>query len=227
MDRSVPRSIGVIMDGNRRWAKEHALPTFEGHKAGAEKIHDLVTWAVDAGIEETIVYAFSTENWNRTKEEVGYLMSLAEHLFEKEAERFIEASVRLRFIGDLTLASVRIQEVIRKAEEQTKSGTKGTLVFAFSYGGRSEILAAVNKLLREGKGEVGEETFTNALWSAGLLDPDLILRTGGDHRLSNFLPWQSVYSELFFTETKWPDFSKEEFEGILLQFAERERRHGT
>lgn len=226
MGKTVPRSIGVIMDGNRRWAKEHNLPTLEGHRAGAEKIHDLVTWAGAVGIEEVTVYAFSTENWNRSKEEVGYLMMLAEHLFKKEISRFIEAGVRLRFIGDLSLASEQIQEVIKTAEEQTQGGDKGTLVFAFSYGGRPEILAAVNRLLREGKETVDEEGFSNALWSAGLLDPDLILRTGGDHRLSNFLPWQSVYSELFFTDTKWPDLSKEEFDNVLLEFAERERRHG-
>jgi len=227
MGKMAPRSIGVIMDGNRRWAKEHNLPTLEGHRAGAEKIHDLVTWAGSAGIEEVIVYVFSTENWNRSKEEVGYLMTLLEHFFEKETDRFVEAGVRLRFIGDLTLASARIQNVIAEVQEQTKGGTKGTLVFAFSYGGRPEILAAVNRLLKEGKESVDEEGFSNALWSTGLLDPDLILRTGGDQRLSNFLPWQSVYSELFFTDTKWPDLSKEEFESVLLEFAERERRHGT
>ncbi len=214
------------MDGNRRWAKGHNLPTLEGHRAGAEKIHDLVTWAGSAGIEEVIVYAFSTENWNRSKEEVGYLMALAEHLFKNEVGRFIEAGVRLRFIGDFSLASEEIQKVISEAEEKTRGGTKGTLAFAFSYGGRPEILAAVNRLLKEGKESVDEKSFSNALWSAGLLDPDLILRTGGDQRLSNFLPWQSVYSELFFTDTKWPDLSKEEFDGVLSEFAERERRHG-
>jgi undecaprenyl diphosphate synthase len=226
MDRTDPRSIGVIMDGNRRWAKERGLPTLEGHRAGAEKLFELARWASDAGIDQVTVYAFSTENWNRTKEEVGYLMALFEHLFEKEAERFVEAGVRLRFIGDLSLASARIQEVIREAEERTKEGTKGTLVFAFSYGGRPEILAAVNTLLKEGKQEVDEASFREALWSKGLLDPDLILRTGGERRLSNFLLWQSAYSELFFTDTKWPDLTKEEFDRVLKEYGERERRHG-
>jgi len=223
---SVLRSIGVIMDGNRRWAKERGLETLEGHKAGAEKIFDLVRWAHEAGIEEVILYAFSTENWNRTEEEVGYLMRLAEELFTKQLPKFKESGAKLRFIGDLARASERIQSIMKKAEEETKDGTKGTLVFAFSYGGRPEILAAVNKLLSEGKESVAEQEFSNALWSAGLLDPDLILRTGGERRLSNFLPWQSVYSELFFTDTKWPDLSKDEFDGVLEEYAERERRHG-
>lgn len=223
---STLRSVGVIMDGNRRWAKERGLETLEGHKAGAEKIFDLAEWANKANIEEVILYTFSTENWNRAEEEVGYLMSLAEKLFTEQLPKFKESSVKLRFVGDLSRASERIQSVMQKAEEETKDGTKGTLVFAFSYGGRPEILAAVNKLLEEGKGNVSEEEFSNALWSTGLLDPDLILRTGGERRLSNFLPWQSVYSELFFTDTKWPDLSKEEFDAVLAEYHERERRHG-
>lgn len=214
------------MDGNRRWAKERGLETLEGHKAGAEKIFELAEWANEADIEEVILYTFSTENWNRAEEEVGYLMRLAEELFTEQLPKFKESSVKLRFIGDLSRASERIQSVMKNAEEETKDGGKGTLVFAFSYGGRPEILVAVNKLLQEGKDVVSEEEFSGALWSAGLRDPDLILRTGGERRLSNFLPWQSVYSELFFTDTKWPDFSKEEFSAVLAEYAERERRHG-
>lgn len=214
------------MDGNRRWAKERGLPTLEGHKAGAEKIFELAEWANASGVTEVILYAFSTENWNRAEEEVGYLMRLAETLFTEQLSKFKESGVKLRFVGDLSRASERIQNVMQTAEEETKSGTKGTLVFAFSYGGRPEILAAVNTLLKEGKESVNETEFSDALWSAGLLDPDLILRTGGERRLSNFLPWQSVYSELFFTDTKWPDLTKEEFDAVLAEYQERERRHG-
>ena len=223
---SAPKSIGIIMDGNRRWAKERGLLTLEGHTAGAEKIFELAGWAREAQIEEVILYAFSTENWNRAEEEVGYLMQLVEKLFTRELARFKDAGVKLRFVGDLSRASARIQDVMRRAAEETSAGDKGTLAFAFSYGGRPEILAAVNRLLTEGKQDVSEEQFSEALWSAGLQDPDLILRTGGERRLSNFLPWQAVYSELFFTDTKWPDFSKSEFDAILHEFSERERRHG-
>lgn len=223
---SAPRSIGIIMDGNRRWAKERELPTLEGHRAGAEKIFEMVSWAKECGLEEVILYTFSTENWNRAEEEVGYLMRLAEQLFTEQLARFKESRVRLRFIGDLSRATSRIQSVMKEAQEQTKNGTEGTVVFAFSYGGRPEILAATNRLLAEGKKDVTEQEFSAALWSVGLLDPDLILRTGGERRLSNFLPWQSVYSELFFTDTKWPDLSKEEFDAVLAEYQERERRHG-
>ncbi len=225
MDKG-PRSIAVIMDGNRRWAKARGLPTLEGHKAGAEKIFELSEWARDAGVEEVILYTFSTENWQRAEEEVGYLMRLAEHLFTEELPRFENEGVRVRFIGDLSMANERIQAVMREAETRTKEGRRGTIAFAFSYGGRPEILAAVNRLLKEGKEMVNESDFKSAMWSADLLDPDLILRTGGERRLSNFLPWQSVYSELFFLDTMWPDLSKEEFDGVLAEFRERERRHG-
>ncbi|MES2668437.1 MAG: polyprenyl diphosphate synthase [Patescibacteria group bacterium] len=226
MDSAGPRSIGVIMDGNRRWARARGLPTLEGHRAGAEKIFDLVSWAHAAGIEEVTVYAFSSENWQRAEEEVGYLMTLAEELFTRELPRFEEAGARLRFIGDRAQASARLQEAMDTAEKRTAEGAKGTIVFAFSYGGRPEILAGVNRLLLEGKTAVTEQGFKDALWSAGLLDPDLILRTGGEQRLSNFLTWQSAYSELFFVDTLWPDLSREEFDAVIETYAARDRRHG-
>lgn len=221
-----PRSVGVIMDGNRRWAKERNLPTFDGHKKGLEKLYELAEWMEGAGIEEVILYAFSTENWNRAPEEVSYLMGLFEHAFKKELSRFVEKGVRLRFIGSRERVSSHLQRIMNEAEEKTRTGEKGTLVIAFSYGGRAEIVSAVNRLLKEGKTIVDEAGFKEVMWSADLLDPDLIIRTGGEQRLSNFLPWQSVYSELFFTNTKWPDFSKEEFNRVLADFRERERRHG-
>lgn len=221
-----PRSIGVIMDGNRRWAKEQGLETLFGHQKGAEKIHELLEWAQEAQIEHVILYAFSTENWNRTQAEVSYLMVLFEEYFKKWMEHAREKSIRIRFIGDHTLASEKIQQIIQTVEETTKEGRNGTLTVAFSYGGRAEILAAVNKLLNDGKTEVSEEEFSSALWTSEIPDPDLILRTGGEQRLSNFLPWQSVYSELFFTNTKWPALTKEEFFSILEEYRGRERRRG-
>ncbi len=214
------------MDGNRRWAKEQGLASMEGHTKGLEKLRDLMEWANEAGVKEVIIYAFSTENWNRATEEVDHLMSLLERAFENQLKDVIEKGVRIRFVGDIARASERVQETIRKVEERTKDGIAGTLAVAFSYGGRPEILSAVNKLLSQKKESVTEEEFSNALWTAGMMEPDLILRTGGEKRLSNFLPWQSVYSELFFTDTKWPALTKEEFDAVIEEFRGRERRRG-
>ncbi len=221
-----PTSIGVIMDGNRRWAKEQGLPTLEGHRAGLEKVKDLMDWAREAGIKEVILYAFSTENWNRAPEEVSYLMDLFEHAFTTWLKEIQKDGGRIRFIGQRARFSERMQKLMNDAEEQTKDGTTGTLAIALSYGGRAEILDAVNTLLEEGREVVTEEELREVMWSRGLADPDLIIRTSGEKRLSNFLTWQGVYSELFFTDTKWPGFSKEEFDAIITEYSSRERRHG-
>ena len=226
MDSAGPRSVGVIMDGNRRWAKAKGLPTSEGHLRGFEHIRELISWCKDASVEEIILYAFSSENWHRSEEEVRYLMDIFEHSFSDTLERISEEGVRVRFIGEIARFSGGLQEKMRRLEEESAQGTAGTLAIALSYGGRPEILATVNRLLKEGKTEVNEQGFRDAMWSAGLLDPDLILRTGGEQRLSNFLTWQSAYSELFFLDTLWPDFSKEEFDAVLEEYATRDRRHG-
>lgn len=223
---SNPRAIGVIMDGNRRWAKERGLPTLEGHRKGLEKVRELVTWAREAAVDEVTLYAFSTENWNRTSEEVGYLMELFERAFSEYFDTFTSEGGRLRFIGERERLPEKLRTVMEKAEERSASGTNGTLIIALSYGGRAEILAAMNALLAGGRTTVTEEEFEASMWSAGLQNPDLIIRTGGEHRLSNFLTWQSVYSELYFTDTKWPDFTREEFDAILADYASRERRLG-
>ncbi|MBP7741693.1 MAG: di-trans,poly-cis-decaprenylcistransferase, partial [Candidatus Pacebacteria bacterium] len=219
-------SVGIIMDGNRRWARERGLHTFEGHKAGLEKIPELMEWAKEMGVKEVVLYAFSTENWGRAVDEVDYLMKLFEKFFEKWMETAVEKGTKIRFIGDLSRASEKIRVLIKRVEETTFEGTEGTLIVAFSYGGRPEILAAVNTLLSQGKTMVDEQMFTDALWSHDLMDPDIIVRTGGEKRLSNFLTWRSAYSELFFTDTKWPAFSKEEFLSIIEEYGNRERRRG-
>jgi len=221
-----PASIGVIMDGNRRYAKELGLPTLEGHRRGLSKISELLEWTQEAGIKEVVLYAFSTENWNRAEEEVGYLMDLFEYAFTTQFNSFIDKGGRIRFIGQRDRFPEKLQARMKEAEAKSSEGTAGTLIVALSYGGRAEILSAVNKLLLEGREQVTEAELRGAMWSANLLDPDLIIRTGGDKRLSNFLTWQSVYSELFFTETKWPAFGKEEFDAILSDYASRERRLG-
>lgn len=226
MHSHVPRAIGVIMDGNRRWAKAHGLPSSAGHRRGFEKVRELMEWAAGAGIEEVTVYAFSTENWNRAPEEVAALLALFAEAFDVGLAPLIEQGCRIRFIGDRTRFSEELQERMRAAEDRSRQGARGTLAIALSYGGRAEILAAANQLLAEGKRIASEDAFRDAMWSAGLLDPDLIIRTGGEFRLSNFLPWQAAYSELFFLEERWPEFSKEAFDAVLDAYAARDRRHG-
>ena len=221
-----PQAIGIIMDGNRRWAKERSLPTLEGHRQGLEKVKAATRWAFDAGVAEVTIYAFSTENWNRSKEEVEYLMELFEDAFKHQFIEVMKEGGRLRFISQRERMSEKLQVLMRNAEEESKNNENGTLIIALSYGGQAEILSAANALLAEGKEQITETDLRNRMWSAGLLDPDLIIRTGGEKRLSNFLTWQSTYSELFFTDTMWPSFSEEEFTAILADFSSRERRHG-
>lgn len=213
------------MDGNRRWAKERGLPQLVGHTKGYEKLKDVAVWARDAGVEELTVYAFSTENWNRSPEEVSYLMDIFRDAVGKGLEELVASGMKIRFIGDHARFPQDIQERMQETTKRTAGNTKGTLIIALSYGGREEILAAAESL-RGSDTHITQDSFQGALWSAGLLDPDIIIRTGGEKRLSGFLTWQSVYSELFFLDTKWPDFSKEEFEQILADFAARERRMG-
>lgn len=222
-----PNTIGFILDGNRRWAKEQGLPTLEGHRRGIGKVKEIVEWAKEAGVRQVVVYAFSTENWNRSPEEVSYLMDLFEEFCGSWAKEVQKLGGRIRFIGERKRFRASLREKMEQAEEETEAGTEGVLWICLSYGGRAEILEGVNALLREGKTEVDEAGFRASLWSKEMPDPDLIIRTGGEQRLSNFLTWQSVYSELFFTETKLPAFTKEEFLSILAKFATRERRHGS
>ncbi|MBP9817088.1 MAG: di-trans,poly-cis-decaprenylcistransferase [Candidatus Pacebacteria bacterium] len=223
---NVPTSVGVIMDGNRRFAKENGVPQLEGHRLGLEKVRELADWAQEAGVKEIILYAFSTENWNRSKEEVEYLMNLFEESFDTFAKDLEKKEVKIRFIGQRERLPETLQRKMQEAEEKTKKGTKGIFTVAISYGGRAEIVAATNVLLASGVTSVDEEGFRAAMWTADLAYPDIIIRTGGDQRLSNFLAWQSAYSELFFPKTKWPGFTKEEFDSILADYASRERRLG-
>ena len=218
--------LGLVMDGNRRWAKAKGLSSFEGHHAGFKKMQEVLRWVRAAGIPNVAAYAFSTENWNRSKEEVAYLMKLFRSILTDELEEFVKERVRIRFVGDRSRFSADMQTLMDRAEAKTCGAYDFTLYLLLSYGGRAEIVAATNKLLTEGKPEVSEEDFRKALWAPDMPDPDLIIRTSGEQRLSSFLPWQSVYSELFFTKTLWPDFSKEEFKMMLDEFSNRERRHG-
>ncbi len=214
------------MDGNRRWSKAQGKLTFAGHRAGYDTLTRVVGWAREAGIPHVIAFAFSTENWQRTEDEVGYLMKLFRFVIENEVERMITERVRVLFVGERMLFPEDIQKGMERIEEATEKEYDITLHIAISYGGRAEIVSATNKLLSEGKKEITEEDFSKKLWTYPMPDPDIIIRTGGEHRLSGFLPWQSVYSELFFVPTLWPDFSQEEFDGIISEFHLRTRRHG-
>lgn len=226
-DASGVSCIGIIMDGNRRWAKARGLQSLRGHTAGLEKAREIVRHAFSRGVETLVLYAFSTESWNRPSDEVGYLMNLFSRVLLRELDELSREGVLVRFIGDLSRLPDALRASAEKFEnERSHSDSGKTLVVALSYGGRAEILAAANRLIAEGKTVVREEDMHTALWSAGMPDPDIIIRTGGKKRLSNFLTWQSVYSELFFSDSLWPDFTKEEFDSMLVEFGTRERRRG-
>lgn len=223
------KSVGIILDGNRRWAKERGLPSFAGHKEGVEAIKRLVEkipyFQKTYGLEFVTLYVFSTENWNRDEKEVAYLMDLFRQGFKEIAEKLDKGNIRVRIVGERGRFAPDLQELFNSVEEKTKHHTDFTVTFAASYGGRSEIIDAVNRAVREGK-EVDEATFSKLLWTSYMPDPDIIIRTSGEKRLSNFLTWGSVYSELFFVDTHWPAFTADDLEKVFKEYQERERRHG-
>jgi undecaprenyl diphosphate synthase len=225
-ENNIPACIGVVLDGNRRWAKERNLPSHEGHREGFENLKRLVDWTKEVGIAHMAVYVFSTENWKRSTEEVGYLMDMMRTQLKKKFEELKGDDVAIRFIGDLSLFDDDIQKLISNLHDANPEQSKHHVWIAASYGGRSEIVSAVNRLLVSGVEKVTEEDFANALWTKGMPDPDIIIRTGGNRRLSNFLTWASVYSELFFVDTFWPAFTKEQFLEILREYEERKRNFG-
>jgi len=225
MNEKVPQCVGVIMDGNRRWAREQELPTFEGHKKGMGNFDVIAHAARDFGVKHFVVYALSTENWNRSKEEVSYLMELFETTINDAFLRLKEEGARLHFIGDLSRFPKKIEDGMRKLEEETKERDDFHVWICASYGGRLEIVEAAKELAKSGE-EITEQSLQAHMWSTGMPDPDIIIRTGGAQRLSNFLLWQSAYAELFFTDTYWPAFTKDDLQDILQQYTERERRYG-
>ncbi|MEY2665538.1 MAG: hypothetical protein RLZZ480_643 [Candidatus Parcubacteria bacterium] len=214
------------MDGNRRWAKEQNLPTLEGHRRGHDVFLDIVKWTRDATIPHAVFYAFSTENWKRSEEEVAYLMALFSELLGTMAKQLTEEGVRVRVIGRREDFSPELQQQMKDVEEKTARSTGTTIWIALSYGGRAEIVEAVNEAVRQGK-EVDETSFETLLWTAEMPDPDMIIRTSGEERLSNFLTWKSAYSEFYFIEKHWPALTKSDFDDILAEYANRERRHGA
>jgi len=221
MSSDRPRYVAIIMDGNARWARNRGLGITEGHRAGTDTLKQTVRLAGDFGIEQLTVYAFSTENWSRPLQEVTGLMSLFLERIRNEAREMDADGVRLRFIGRRDRFAPQIAEEIEWAEELTARHTARTLFVAFDYGGRAEILNAAERY-----GGGGEDEFRRHLYAPDQKDPELIIRTGNELRLSNFLLWQAAYSELYFSERLWPDFDREEFERALDSFGSREHRFG-
>ena len=224
----VPEHIAIIMDGNGRWAKARGLPRLAGHRAGTENLRTIIRAAVKFGVKVITFYAFSTENWARPKSEVSGLMNILSEVIDRELDELNKEGVRLVHIGDLDALSSKLQKKIRDALEVTKDNTRITIVLALNYGGRDEILHAVKGMLKDqvDPEAVDEALMSQYLYTAGLPDPDLLIRTSGEERTSNFLTWQSVYSELYFPEVYWPDFGEEELRKAIEIFGKRDRRYG-
>lgn len=225
----LPRHVGIIMDGNGRWAESRGLSRIEGHKRGIDRSREIIAAAVELGIKTLTLFAFSIENWQRPSSEVATLMRLLEFYLKKELPELMAKDIVFKTIGDISRLPEDIQALIKEVEEKTASNKGMTLVGALSYSGRNEILRAVKKVLHSGvrPEELTEESFSQFLDTAGLSPPDLIIRTSGEMRISNFLLWQVAYSELYFTETLWPDFTKDEFLLIIREYQQRERRFGA
>lgn len=224
----IPRHVAIILDGNGRWAKRRGLPRTMGHKEGCKTVEKTVEIAARLGIDYLTVYGFSTENWKRSVEEVGALMQLFRYYMVRLLKIAKENNVRVRMIGDRRRFDQDIIDGINRLEEETKENTGLTFVIAVNYGGRDEIVRAVGKLLKDRKDEVPitEELFASYLDTAGMPDPDLLIRTSGELRLSNYLLWQLAYTEIYVTDCLWPDFNQEELEKAIVQYNNRERRFG-
>jgi undecaprenyl diphosphate synthase len=225
----IPNHVGIIMDGNGRWAEFRGLPRIEGHRRGVERTKEVVEVAAELGLKVLTLYAFSTENWRRPSSEVTTLMKLLELYLRKELSSMMRNNIVFKTIGDIWRLPENIQGVIRETEEKTSSNKGMILTMALSYSGRDEILRAVKKMLFSGlkPEDLTEGVFTSYLDTAGLLAPDLIIRTSGEMRISNFLLWQAAYSEFYFTDALWPDFSKEEFLLAIQDYQRRDRRFGA
>ncbi len=218
--------IGFIMDGNRRWARARMLPTQNGHSEGYAALQNIIRTVGESGIPHMVCYAFSTENWKRTPEEVQALMELMRIGITRLSEGERKEGVNYRIIGQRDKLPHDLQDAIERMESENCANPKLTVWIALSYGGRAEIIAAANSAIKKGE-EVTEESFRKMLWTDEMPDPDLVIRTGGEHRISNFLLWQSAYSEFAFTETLWPDFGEKELKGIVEEYGKRKRRKGA
>ena len=225
-DLKLPRHIAIIMDGNGRWAKKRLMPRTAGHKSGLDTFVNISDACNDLGIEYLTVYAFSSENWNRDAEEVSALMELMSKGIGKYEPEMVKRNVRLKLVGDIDRFAENYRNELRAVEQRLSKNTGMVLSICLSYGGRQELVNAFNRLVKEGKSEITAEDIEKNLYTCGNPDPDLVIRTSGEYRISNFLLWQSAYSEYYFTDVLWPDFDKAELLKAIESFSKRERRYG-
>jgi len=220
--------IAIIMDGNRRWAKEHKLPSMMGHKKGVDALKNITKACDDFGVKYLTLYAFSTENWNRKKEEVDFLMELMVTTINNEIKELNEKNVKMNYIGDLTKLNPTLRKTLDNSKELTKNNTGVVLTVAINYGARDEIVHAIKGIVADGIGvqDIDENLVSKYLYTNDLPNPDLLIRTSGEKRISNYLLWQIAYSEVYITDTYWPDFDKNALAGAIKEFAHRERRLG-
>lgn len=229
----MPKHIAIIMDGNRRWAKERGKPASFGHKEGAKTLEKIVRYANKIGLGYITVYAFSTENWKRAEDEVKSLMLLLQSYLDDYSKRADTENIRVKILGDITALSEGMQKSIIKCMERTKNNTGVTFNIALNYGGRDEIIRAVKEIAKKVKEEkidvddIKEDLISEHLYTKNEPDPDLVIRTSGELRLSNFLPWQSVYSELLFIQKNWPDFEEEDLDKAIIEYQKRTRKFGA
>lgn len=230
---NLPKHIAIIMDGNRRWAKAKGKPASFGHKEGAKTLEKIVRYANKIGLDYITVYAFSTENWKRAEEEVSALMLLLQNYLDDYSKRADSENIKIKILGDITAFSQGMQKSIINCMERTKNNTGVNFCIALNYGGRNEIIGAVKQIVdevKQGKIEpenINEEMISSKLYTSNIPDPDLVIRTSGEIRLSNFLPWQTVYSELLFVEKNWPDFNEQDLDNAIKEYQKRTRKFGA
>lgn len=231
-NQRIPKHVAIVMDGNGRWANDRSKPRLFGHKAGADSVRDIVETACDLGVEVLTLYAFSSENWNRPEKEVRGLMSILQTFLKSELKRMLKNGVRLLCIGNIDRLPENVRKTLQTSMMKTADNKRLVLNLALSYGSRDEITRAIQRIASkcvEGSlkpEDISPQTVSDGLYTAGLPDPDLLIRTGGEARLSNFLLWQASYSEIYFTDVMWPDFRKEQFKKAILDYQNRERRFG-
>lgn len=224
---AVPNHLGLILDGNRRWAVAHGLPTLEGHRKGYENLKTIGKAAIKRGVKYVSAYVFSTENWNRSAEEVDYLMKLLVWVAKNEIKELDEANIRVVFAGSRERLKPNVIKAIESAEERTKNNTAGTLALCLNYGGQQEIIDAVNKAIQDGVQTIDKATIEQNLYAPEIPAVDLIIRTSGEQRISNFMLWRAAYSELLFVKKHWPSFSVEDLDDAIANYAARQRRFGS